>query len=82
MSSTLLFCDHTCHGLRTLYDCCHVGTIAAMLLESRFVRRRLYALLIVLQGLSIACSAGCVAWQSTYFSVFYSKPDFVACGGH
>lgn len=39
MSSTLLFCDHTCHGLRTLCDCCHVGAIAVMLLEICFVRR-------------------------------------------
>ena len=46
MSSTLLFCDHTCYGQRTLYDCCHIGTIAAMLLENRFVRRHLYALLV------------------------------------
>lgn len=38
MSSTLLFCDHICHGLRTLYDGCHVPeshVIAAMFLEFR-----------------------------------------------
>jgi hypothetical protein len=57
MSSTLLFCDHSCHGLRNLYDCCHVGTIAVSLCTTTPV----HIAGIIPHGPSIACFAGYVA---------------------
>jgi hypothetical protein len=55
MSSTLLFCDRSCHGLRTLYDCCYV--FEASLYTTMLVQ----IAGIIPHGMPIACFAGHVA---------------------